>query len=183
MQVNHLNKVLVKFSSIDFYMSSPYFQAFNNLVPLNKKDSRTIVFIDSSVDNCEDIAQQVISSARVIIIGSADDGVKEISKILNASNCIEVHIFSSGFPGCMYLGRSELSLDTFRVYTLLLKSWFYRKRLPKSNSFAHRIHLYSKNLNVGDSGEEFTIKLSQLTKAKVCISSNIADSVVLNDAD
>lgn len=164
-------------------MSSPYPQAFNNLVPLNQKDSRIIVFIDSSIANCEDIAQKVISTARVIIIGSEDDGVKEISKILNASNCTEVHIFSSGFPGCIYLGKSELSLSTFRTYYLLLKSWFDRKRFLKPNSFAHQLYLYSLDLNVGDSGEEFTIKLSNLTKAKVCISSNIANSVVLNDVD
>ena len=164
-------------------MSSLYPQAFNNLVPLNKKDSRIIVFIASSVANCEDIAQKVISSARVIIIGSEDDGVKEISKILNASNCTEIHIFSSGFPGCIYLGKSELSLNTFRTYYLLLKSWFNRKKLSKSNSFLHQLYLYSLNLNVGDSGEEFTKKLSIFTKAEVCISSNIANSVVLNDVD
>ena len=136
-------------------MSFLHPQALNNLVPLNKKDSRTIVFIDSSIANCEDIAQKVVSTARVIIIGSEDDGVEEISKILNASNCLEIHIFSSGFPGCIYLGKSELSLNTFRTYYLQIKRWFNNNNLLKlANSVCH-IYIYSFDLNIGDSGEEF----------------------------
>ena len=163
-------------------MSFSHPQAFNNLVPLNKKDSRTIVFIDSSISNCEDIAQKVIFTARAIIIGSEDDGVEEISKILNASNCSEIHIFSSGFPGCIYLGKSELSLNTFATYYLLIKKWFNHNKLLKSGNYIRHIYIHSLNLNIGDSGEEFIIKLGQITGAKVDILPNFASSKVLNNS-
>ena len=163
-------------------MSSLHPQAFNNLVPLNKKDSRTIVFIDSSIANWEDIAQKVVFTARVIIIGSEDDGVKEISRFLNASNCLEIHIFSSGFPGCIYLGKSELSLDTFHTYYLLIKRWFKGNNWLKLGNFTRHIYIYSSNLNIGDSGEEFIAKLGHIAEAKIFISSDFTNSNVLVDS-
>lgn len=154
-------------------------KSFNNLVPISTKDSRTIVFIDSNFANWESIAQKIIFQARVIIVGSEDDGVKEISKILHDSNCLEVHIISSGFPGCIYLGNSELSLDTLATYSLEMKKWFVtnkslnRVKLPS-------INLYGLNLNMGDAGEEFITKLTKITGARIHTYSNIYKSQILN---
>lgn len=164
-------------------MSSLSNQSLNNLVPLNQKDSRTIAFIDSSITDCEYIAQKVIPRARSIIIGSEDDGVQAISTILNDSNCLEIHVFTSGFPGCIYLGNSELNLRSFKTYYLSLKNWFNNnnllinlvKNLPC-------IYIYSSNLNIGDAGEEFITKLSQFTGAKVFILPNTYNSNILNHA-
>lgn len=161
-------------------MSSLDSQAFNNLVPLNKKDSRTIVFIDSSIANCEEIAQKVVFTARVIIIGSEDDGVKEISRILNDSNCLEIHIFSSGIPGCIYLGKSELSISTFRTYCSLIEKWFGKKNLRRSSDSLRRIYIHSSNLNIGDSGEEFSTKLAQIAQAQIYILPDIRNSNILD---
>ena len=161
-------------------MSSLSHQAYNNLVRLRKKDSRIIVFIDSSIADCESIAQKVIPQARAIIIGSEDDGVIEISKILNDSGCLEIHIFSSGFPGCVYLGNSELSLNTFKTYRSLLKNWFKFSNVLNLSDSLSRIHLYSLNLNIGDVGEEFVAKLNQATGAKICTSSCILNSTIIS---
>ena len=156
--------------------SSP--ESFNNLVPVNNQDSRIIVFVDSAIVGCEHIIQRVIPKARVIVIGSKDDGVNEISKILHGSNCLEVHIFSSGFPGCIYLGKSELSLNTLTTYSLELGAWF------KTNNFANLVNspelwIYSLNLDVGDVGEEFLTKLNRITKAKINVLTSLLASNIL----
>ncbi len=164
-------------------MSSSSPQAFNNLIPLKRKDSRIIVFIDSSIANCETIAQRVIPQARAIIIGSEDNGVKEISKILRASSCPEIHILSSGFPGCICLGNSELSINTLITYSLELETWFNTINLIERNLVNSRhLYFYSSNLGIGDAGEEFALKLSPIIKAKIFISSDLASNDILNHA-
>lgn len=175
MRIN-FNKNLVQTSLI---MSSLSHQPLNNLVSIKRKDSRNIAFIDSSIKSCEDIVQDVIPQARAIIIGSEDDGVRAIGEILNDSNCSEIHIFSSGFPGCIYLGNSELSIDSFDVYRRSLKSWFNNYDRLNSRSRPSYIHIYSYNLNVGDVGEEFVKKLNQITGAQIRTSVNILNSTIL----
>ncbi|MGD1920112.1 MAG: DUF4347 domain-containing protein [Pleurocapsa sp.] len=162
-------------------MSSLSHQALNNLVPLRQKDSRSIAFIDSSIADCEYITQKVIPKARAIIIGSEDDGVKAISKVFKARNCLEIHVFASGFPGCIYLGNSELSISTFSTYYFSLRNWFNRRGLINRNCLPY-IYIYSYSLNIGDVGEEFVRKLKKITGAKVCTSSNILKSTILNHA-
>ena len=155
-------------------------QAFNNLVPRKQKDSRSIVFIDSSLADCESMAQQVILKARAIIIGSEDDGIIAISQILQLSKCFEIHIFSSGYPGCIYLGNSELSLNTLINYRFQLQKWFHSnnqnilKNLPS-------LHICSPNFDRGDAGNEFLTKLNHLTQAKIYTLVNPADSIVLHN--
>ena len=127
------------------------------------------------------MVQDVIPQARAIIIGSEDDGIVEITRILNNSNCSEIHIFSSGFPGCIYLGNSELSINSLDIYRFSLQNWFKRPNTHNLEHFWSRIHIYSRNLNIGDVGEEFIIKLNKITGAKIYTSSNFFNSTVLNN--
>lgn len=154
-------------------------RTYQNFLSFNYKDTRTVVFIDSSLPNCETIVQKVIPTARVIIIGSEDDGVKEISRILNTSNCFEVHIFSTGIPGCIYLGNSELSLNTLITYSSEVESWFD----PNKNDNLKSPHLWmcGCNLAAGDVGDEFIAKLNKMTDAKISASVNILKSKILSD--
>ncbi|MCC0177288.1 DUF4347 domain-containing protein [Waterburya agarophytonicola K14] len=154
-------------------------QSFNNLVTVNTKDSRTIVFIDSSIANGDGIAQKVAVEARVIMIGSEDDGVKEISKILADSNCLEIHIFSSGFPGCIYLGNSKLSCHTLANYSLEIGKWFITHNSLHSVKLP-RLFIYGWDLAIGDAGEELIDKLSLITGAKISTSNNIVESNIFS---
>ena len=155
-------------------------QAFNNLVPRKPRDSRTIAFIDSSIVDCENMAQKVIHRARAIIIGSEDNGIIAISQILQTSSCSEIHIFSSGYPGCIYLGNSELSLSTLANYRKQLQKWFNAENRFVSNKLP-TLNISSSNLDQGDAGEEFLTKLSHMTKAKIHTLSHISDSAILNN--
>ena len=143
---------------------------------LLKKNAKTIVFVDSKFPNCQTLIQKVTPTARVFIIGSTDDGVKEIGKILRDSNCSKVHIFSSGTPGCVYLGNSELSLNTLIAYSWELESWF------KNNSHKGfpRLWFYGSNVAAGDVGEEFMSKLNQITGAKIAASVGTKETSILS---
>ena len=145
---------------------------------LNHLDNRPIVFIDSQLSNCDFLVQKVAFQARAIVINSHADGIKAITYELERSNCQEIHIITYGFPGCLYLGSSELSINTFIQYTKELKNWFKGDR----SSFAPpRIFLYGCNVAAGDVGEEFISRLSQITTAEITALTNIVNSNILNN--
>jgi hypothetical protein len=144
--------------------------------PLDNEEARVIVFIDAKISNCATLVQKVISEARVIVIGTEADGMKEITQILHLSNCLAVYIISHGCPGCLYLGKSELSLDTLSQYTTALKGWFKNNIVTEINQ--PRLSLYGCNLAAGDVGEEFITKLKQLTGVTIVASPNPANADV-----
>ncbi|WP_319423258.1 DUF4347 domain-containing protein [Pleurocapsa sp. FMAR1] len=151
----------------------------NSRIPFKNEDNRAIVFIDSGVPNYDTLVQKVIPEARAILIGSQTDGIKAITQILVNSNCQEVYIVAQGYPGCLYLGNSELSINTLIQYALELQSWFIDH---KSNlDISPRLSLYGCNLASGDVGEEFITKLSQITTAKIVASINTVDQEIFSN--
>lgn len=161
-------------------MSSLFSQSYQNHLSFNRKDNRNIAFIDSSLINCDSLVQQVVSTARAIIVGSQDDGIREISKIMYDSSCREIHLFSTGNPGCIHLGNSELSLNTLNKYSSKLSGWFDNYRSDNSVELEPPyISLYGCNLAAGDVGEELIVKLSQITGAKISASVNFFESSIL----
>ena len=143
---------------------------------LHNLDDRPIVFLDSQLERCDFLVQKVIFQARAIVINSHADGVKAITHTLERSNCREIHIITRGFPGCLYLGSSELSINTFIQYTEELRSWFKSDRYIFDSP---QISLYGCNVAAGDVGDEFISKLSQLTTAEITASANIFNSNIL----
>ncbi len=152
----------------------------NSRIRFKNKDSRAIVFIDSAVPNYDTLVQKVTPEARAIIIGSQTDGIKAITQILVNSNCQEVYIVAQGYPGCIYLGNSELSINTLIQYSLELQSWFIDHKLPNLDILP-KLSLYGCNLASGDVGEEFITKLSQITTAKVVASVNTVDQEIFSN--
>lgn len=142
---------------------------------LNNLDYRPIVFLNSQLNNCDTLIQKVVCQARAIVINSHADGIKAITQKLETSNCREIHIITYGFPGCLYLGNSELSINTFIQYTKELKNWFNRYTYFDSP----QISLYGCNVAAGDVGDEFVTRLSQITKAEITASVNIFNPNIL----
>ncbi len=129
---------------------------------------RAIAFIDSSVENYQSLIAGVVSGTEVVVLDSNQDGVEQITEILSDRTDINsLHIVSHGSPGCLYLGNSELSLDTLNHYTNQLKTW----AVASSNIF-----LYGCQVAAGDAGEEFLSKLHHLTKANIAASANLTGS-------
>jgi hypothetical protein len=120
----------------------------------------TIVFIDSAVDDYQTLVNGVIPEAEVIVLDPNQDGVLAIAQALQGrSNITSVHIVSHGAPGCLYLGNTQLSLDTFNRYATQLQQWDVANLL-----------LYGCNVAAGDAGAEFIAKLHQLTGANIAAS-------------
>ena len=145
---------------------------------LRNLDDRPIVFLDSQLSNCDLLVQKVVVRARAIVINSHADGIKAITHLLKLSDCREIHIITHGVPGCLYLGSSELSINTFIQYTEELKSWFKRDRLNYSFELP-QISLYGCNVAAGDVGDEFISRLSQITTAEISASANIFNPNIL----
>ena len=141
-------------------------------------DDRPIVFLDSQLNNCDSLVQKVVVGARAIVINSHADGIKAITHVLKLSNCREIYIIAYGFPGCLYLGSSELSINTFIQYTRELKNWFNCDRFNYSFG-SPKISLYGCNVAAGDVGDEFISRLSQITTAEITASANIDNSNML----
>lgn len=145
---------------------------------LYKLDDRPIVFLNSQLEHCNFLVQKVVFDARAIVVNSHADGVKAITHELERSNCREIQIITDGFPGCLYLGSSQLSINTFIQYTKELKSWFNRDRYTNSSNLP-QISIYGCDVAAGDVGEEFISRLSQITKAKITASVDIVNSNML----
>lgn len=116
--------------------------------------------IDPGVDNYQDLVAGVIPGSEVIVLDSNRDGVAQITEAVQGrSDIAEIHIVSHGSPGCLYLGNSQLSLDTLNRYAQQLKTWV-----------APSLLLYGCNVAAGDAGEEFIAKLHALTGANIAAS-------------
>ncbi|MGB3533457.1 MAG: DUF4347 domain-containing protein [Microcoleaceae cyanobacterium] len=95
---------------------------------LSSTKHEVIVFIDPQVQDYHHLSQGVISQAKSIVLDSARDGIEQITDTLdrhcrNGEKIEAIHIISHGSPGCLYLGKTQLNLDTFKRYNQLLKSW------------------------------------------------------------
>ena len=145
------------------------------------KTSGIIVFIDSGVDDYQSLVNGAVPEAEVIVLDSAQDGVEQITKVLQGlTEIAAIHLVSHGSPGCLYLGNSQLSLDTLNHYAAQLKTWIPSTSLTKEDKYASiPILLYGCNVAAGDAGEEFVERLGQLTGANIAASAKRTGSVAL----
>lgn len=128
------------------------------------KAPSTIVFIDSAVDEYQTLVKGVASGAETIVLDPTLDGVAQITELLaERTDVVAVHIVSHGSPGCLYLGNTQLSLDTLECYAGQLQTW----ATPLTVS---PLLLYGCNVAAGDAGEEFLERLHQLTGANIAAS-------------
>jgi uncharacterized delta-60 repeat protein len=82
-----------------------------------------------------------------------------------------LHIISHGAPGCLFLGNTQLNLETLERYTTQLKSWF-KVPLTKGD-LGGSLLLYGCNVAARDAGEEFLNKLHNITQANIAASRNL----------
>lgn len=128
--------------------------------------STTLVFIDASIDDYQHLVSGVIPTANVFVIEPTQDGVEQISQVLRQYPTVDaVHIVSHGAPGCLYLGNTQLSLDTLDHYAHNLRQWSVTNLL-----------LYGCRVAAGDAGSEFVEKLHTLTGASIASSAVLVGS-------
>ncbi len=93
--------------------------------------AQQIVFIDSQVEDYQLLAAGVIPGIEVVVLESDRNGIEQITEVLSQRTDIStIHLVSHGSPGCIYLGNTNLSLNTLNQYEEKLRSWF---NLPKDS--------------------------------------------------
>jgi hypothetical protein len=113
----------------------------------------------------------VVSGTEVVILDPTRDGVERITQVLASRTDVEaVHLVSHGSPGCLYLGSTQLCLETLYDYAPQLQTWFTPSTSPS-------LLLYGCNVAAGDAGEEFIEKLHRLTGAEVAASRQVMVTV------
>jgi hypothetical protein len=126
-------------------------------VTLSASQAKILVFIDGGVDAPQFLADGIIAEASAFILNPAQDGIKQITEILQNHPQVEsIHLVSHGSPGSIQLGNTCLSLDTIAEYQKDLKYWYAKSLL-----------IYGCNVAAGDAGAELLSKLHQLTGANI----------------
>ncbi|MDE5115918.1 MAG: DUF4347 domain-containing protein, partial [Trichodesmium sp. St2_bin2_1] len=133
-----------------------------------KPNTKSIVIIDASVENYQQLLNGVVPRVKPFLLSGNTDGVQQIADILQKHPETDtLHIISHGSPGCLYLGNSQLSLDTLKGYEPQLQQWQLDNLL-----------LYGCNVAARDGGEEFIDKLHRLTGAKIAASKSLTGAAV-----
>jgi Ca2+-binding RTX toxin-like protein len=143
---------------------------------------RSLVVIDAAVPDQSTLLKGLKSGTAVITLSPHQDGVAQITAALTALESIEsLHIVSHGAPGCLYLGNSELSLDTLSDYASQLTTWrtaLWRDARSSSVTQAS-ILLYGCNVAAGDAGIAFVKSLQALTGSAIAASQSLTGSPAL----
>ncbi|MEH2450965.1 DUF4347 domain-containing protein [Nostoc sp.] len=130
-----------------------------------------LLFIDATVNDIETLLQGALPGIEAHVLSGEQDGVAQITQILQHRPEVNtVHIVSHGAPGCLYLGNSQLNLDTLKNYASQLQGCS-RENL--------NLLLYGCNVAAGDAGEEFLYKLRSLTDAKIAASATKTGNAAL----
>ncbi len=123
-------------------------------------NANTMVVVDPSLENYQQLIDGLQPGAKPFLLDPQSDGIEQIGEQLLQHRETEVlHLLSHGSPGCLYLGNSQLSLDTLGDYASTLRGWKIKKLL-----------LYGCNVAAGDAGEELMAKLQALTAADIAAS-------------
>ncbi|BDI15145.1 hypothetical protein ANSO36C_09470 [Nostoc cf. commune SO-36] len=131
------------------------------------ENSSILVFIDSQIQNYQDLRNGIKAGTEVYILHPEVDGVEQITQTLSQQQYVEsIHIISHGAPGTLYLGNAELSLKTLGHYTQELQTWFN----STPNYYTPALLLYGCNVGA-DAGTQFLEKLHNITQANIYTSS------------
>ena len=135
---------------------------------------KEIVFIDQGIDDYHSLVNGTKSGIEIHILGCTQDGVLQMTNILNQRSDINaIHIVSHGNVGYLSLGNSVLSTDTLSKYQDALFSW---QAGLKHNA---DILIYGCNVAKGLIGQQFIKQLTALTGANIAASSNLTGDSAL----
>ncbi|MEC4894892.1 MAG: Ig-like domain-containing protein [Oscillatoria sp. PMC 1050.18] len=133
--------------------------------PLDDRDTGMLVVIDKKIQDYEILAKGGQNGAKVFILDDKEDGVKQITALLQNQTVQSLHIVAHGASGCLFLGDSKLSLETLDNYFTELENW--AKTLHGSS-----LLIYGCNVAQKSRGQNFVEQLSRITGAKIAAASH-----------
>ncbi|MEG4278333.1 DUF4347 domain-containing protein [Microcoleus sp. MON1_C1] len=154
-------------------MSSTFAQ-LNSQSSFKERPRRSLVFIDSGVEDYESIAAGVLPRQQVVILDRTKNGIEQISSEIeqyaSTNGAIDsVHIISHGSSGSLQLGNTALGSHNIEQYKSQLEKW-QTSLAPQAD-----IMLYGCDVAAG-TGANFVDRFSQLTGADVAASTNTTGS-------
>jgi len=134
----------------------------------NNQESKTLLFIDSGVNNYEDIVAGVEEGVEVHLLAGDSDGIDQITTAINtaaSTGVIDgVHIVSDGSQGHIQLGNGALSNKTIEGYESQLSEW--RQALSPEAC----ILVYASQVAADDRGKELIDRLGEITGSTIAAS-------------
>lgn len=135
---------------------------------------RSLVFVDTSVQNYQQLLLGLNTDQSVYLIDTQQDGIDQISQVLaGLSDVAAIHIVSHGNVGRLQLGNADLSGDTLGLYTDRLHQW--ATHLTEDAD----ILLYGCDVAQGDLGATFVQQWATLTGADIAASNNLTGNTNL----
>jgi Ca2+-binding RTX toxin-like protein len=129
---------------------------------------RSILFIDSSVEDYSSLIESLPGDYEVVMLESDRDGVFQIANYLSSySDLAAVHIISHGSAGQLSLGNTTLNSTNLDAYQRALAA------IGSALSEQGDILLYGCNVAAGEVGQSFIDNLAELTGADVAASDDL----------
>ncbi|MEM9220233.1 MAG: DUF4347 domain-containing protein [Cyanobacteria bacterium P01_F01_bin.150] len=129
-----------------------------------------LVIIDGGVDYPEFLAQGVVQDAIAAILNPNEDGIAQITRVLQQHPSItQLHIISHGAPGLLQLGSTILTSETLQQYVETIQSWFKASKESVHNTVSELL-LYGCQVAFGSVGQTFIHALHRFTGAAIAAS-------------
>ena len=149
---------------------SSTFASIDSQSVLRNSRPKSIVFIDSDLDDYQSLANGVLPGAETIVLDKNGNGIEQITtslqKIAATGGTVDqVHIFSHGNSGSLQLGSTTLNSDNLSQYQAQLQGW--RNALTEKAD----IMLYGCDVAAG-AGSDFVDRLGELTGADIAASTD-----------
>ncbi|MGP1387017.1 MAG: DUF4347 domain-containing protein [Thainema sp.] len=135
---------------------------------------QSVVFVDASVPDYQNLVAGLATSSDVIVIQPGEDGIATITETLAFYESVSaIHLVTHGDPGAIQLGRATLSTETLAQYANQLQSW--QEVLTADADLL----VYGCEVASGTEGASFVQQLSQLTGADVAASDDLTGNAAL----
>jgi glucose/arabinose dehydrogenase len=133
---------------------------------IGRSTSSSLVVIDSTVKNYQDLAAGTFAGD-VVLLDATRDGLTQISEVLaDRSGLTSLHIVSHGSAGSVQLGNATIDLTALTTHSSELQHW------ATALTANADILLYGCDIAAGEAGKAFIQQLSQLTGADIAASSD-----------
>jgi hypothetical protein len=144
----------------------------NRLAGNDTLNHKSLVFIDSAIDNYSYLVESVQPGIRVFILNSDEDGMAQITAILTEfAQIASIHIVSHGSPGNLCLGSTQLNLETLDQYLSQFQKW--RDILSADATLL----LYGCEVAADLQGVAFVERLQSLVGANIAASTTLTGNL------
>lgn len=150
-------------------------QNYLNSSSLLHNHASSLVVIDPTLPNYQQLVAGVQPDAEVLILNPAQDAIAQITQaLLGQTGISSLHLVSHGESGAIQLGETWLDRAALDRYQSDFRQW--------EKSFTHHadILIYGCDVAQGEAGRSFMNQFSQLTGADIAASDNLTGNAALH---